>query len=1207
MKEFIHLHLHTQYSLLDGAIKIKDLAKKASQSGFKAVAITDHGNLFGSYEFYKEMKANGLKPLIGMESYFTTGSMKDKKGKGSEDNITDKYNHHLILIAKDDEGFKNLMELSSLAFKEGFYYKPRIDYETLATRSKGLIALTACLKGVPTYYASRDEIEKAKEWIIKFKDIFRDDLYLEIQENDLREQERANINLIELAKKLGVKLIATNDCHYLNKEDKKVHNTLLAIQMKKTLEEIENTSHYGDVYFALPDEMYKKFEGKFDGWERALLNTLEVAEKVSDTISFFEDKSYKFPSFSIDIEPKDYIRELAKNGLKKRFDREEIKIKDENTIKLYEERLNYELDVISKMGFDSYFLIVQDFINYAKQNDIPVGPGRGSAAGSLVAYALGITDVDPIKHGLLFERFLNPERISMPDIDVDFCMDKRDKVIEYVKQKYGEESVAQIITYNTMKARQTLRDVARVMGIPYSEADKIAKLIPQGNVQGTWLSLEEMYITPLEELKEKYVGRPDIEDNVLKFRKLCEENKQIKDLVDIALKLEGLTRHTSLHAAGIVIAPKPIHEIVPLFADKNDVATQFDMVRLEELGLIKMDFLGLKTLTELKAMKDLVKERRGIDIDFLKLDIEDKDVYEFLAQGNTVGVFQLESKGMRELIKRLKPDSFNDIVAALALYRPGPLKSGMVEKYINRKHKRENVEYTFEELEPILKETYGLIVYQEQIMFISNVLAGFTMGEADQLRKAIGKKKADLMAKIKSDFIERSVERGYNKEKVEKLWEEIEEFASYSFNKSHSVAYAYLSFWTAYIKKNFKEEFYTVKLSTENSDKKFINLIKDAKTNGVDILPPSINKSMVDFYIEDKTNKIRFGLSRIKGVGEDTARHIVSVRGSKDFKSFQEFLQKVDSRKVNKKVIEALAKAGAFDEFEEREKFLFKLLIKKSDIAMLSQKSLFGKSSQYPPQLEQISQESQSTALLTTSDTEKQEKIDVLKLEKEVLGFYISSHPLDKYSWLFKGTNISSSNKSRAIIKFDEIEDFEDQDLDLKDRETTLIGVVSDLQIKKTKNGSYMAIFNLIDKTGIIEVVVFPDRFDKISSFIKDDIVVIVKGSLDEDLENESLKVIANEIQNIDSYLKSFDKLIIKLSYEDAKNGKMPKLKEILQNYSSTKSLIEGSGYAPDIILEIDSDKFYCSIQVSYDIKPILSEELLKTITENLNLELSLS
>ena len=1161
-REFVHLHLHTQYSLLDGAIKIGDLVKKAKEYGYTAVGVSDHGNLFGSFQFYKSLKAEGIKPIIGMEAYFTTGSRFDRKTKGSEDNITDKYNHHLILIAKDDRGLRNLFKLSTLAYKEGFYYKPRIDYELLEKYGEGLIALTACLKGVPTYYASINETQKAEEWVKRFKDIFGDDLYLELQSNELEEQKVANSNLIKIAKKYGVKLIATNDSHYLNPEDREAHSVLMAIQMKKTVHELTQGSFRcanDGLHFAPPEEVWRKFEGRFDGWESALLNTLEVAEKVADSFSMFESSSYLLPEYQVpnDTTLEEHLRELAIRGLRQRIAKGQAR----NT-KEYWDRLEYELEVINRMGFAGYFLIVQDFINWAKNNSVPVGPGRGSAAGSLVAYAIGITDVDPIRHGLLFERFLNPERVSMPDIDVDFCQDNRDRVIEYVKEKYGRENVAQIITYNVMKAKQTLRDVARALGLPYSTADQLAKLIPQGDVQGTWLSLEEMYETPLEVLKEHYgAHRGDIEDNVSKFRRLCRENPDIDKLVRIALKLEGLTRHTSLHAAGVVIAPKPLSELIPLYYDRDGaVATQYDMTKLEELGLLKMDFLGLKTLTELKAIRDLVRDRHGVDVDFLKLPMDDRKVFELLQEGNTTGVFQLESRGMKELLKRLKPDSFEDIVAVLALYRPGPLKSGLVDRYINRKHGKEPVEYPFPELEEVLKETYGVIVYQEQVMKMSQILAGFTPGEADTLRKAIGKKKKDLMEKMREKFIEGSVQRGYPRDKITKLWEDIEKFASYSFNKSHSVAYGYISYWTAYMKAHYPAEFFAVKLTTEKNDNKFINLIKDAKIMGFRILPADVNKSNIGFKIEGD-REIRFGIGRIKGVGEEAARAVVQARKSTPFRGLQDFVARVDGRKVNKKVIEALIKAGAFDfTGTRRDELLERVSSSGKNVSSLAQNNLFGGSP-------------------------KKKKLDVndlLKMEKEVIGFYISGHPLDKYEKLLRG-------------KFTPVEELENLE---RGSEVTLAGAVSGLQVKKTKNGSYMAIFNLIDKSGIVEVILFPDIYEEFREKLKEDGVVVLSGTLDEDIDTESLKVLCREVSLPEEVAKNGEGYLrLRIRKEDTMNGKLLKIKEILDRFADPEGV--------QLILEVHGKDFRAILKAPPDYRINPSTELLNLLTERLKVGVS--
>ncbi|MBX0312898.1 MAG: DNA polymerase III subunit alpha, partial [Sulfurihydrogenibium sp.] len=759
--------------------------------GYKAVGLTDHGNIFGAVEFYEEMRKVGVKPLIGMESYFTNNRF-EKKGEGSDDILTDK-NYHLILFAKDKTGFKNLMKLSSIAYTEGFYYKPRIDWELLEKYHEGLICQTACLKGFVPNLLAQGKYEEAKKYAKRLKDIFGEDLYFEIQVNGLEEQNIANEGIIRLAKELGVKVVGTNDSHYLNPEDHTAHDVVKALQMKKTLKELYSEGkafRVKGLHFTRPEEMYEKFKG----YEEYLKNTMEIAEKCNLEIDTAETRGYLFPKFETPegMTPAQYFEKLAREGLEKRL--ESMKDLTPEKLKEYRERLDYEIKVINQMGFAEYFLIVQDFINYAKKNGIPVGPGRGSAGGSLVAYCLRITEVDPLKHGLLFERFLNPDRISMPDIDVDFCMERREKVIDYVKQKYGEDSVAQIITFNFMKSKMVIRDVARTLGFPYQEADKIAKMILPGPIQGSTLTIDE-----------NLEAHPD-------FKKLYETDEKVRELLDLARKLEGSARHTGIHAAGIVIAPGPLDEYVPVYRDKDgNRATQFEMKTLEQLGLVKMDFLGLKTLTELDYMKKLIKERHGVDVDYNSLPFDDENVFKLLQSGRTTGVFQLESKGMQDLLVRLKPSNLDEIIAILALFRPGPLMSGMVDEYIERKHGRKPIEYPFEEVKDILKETYGLIVYQEQIMFMSNILSGFTMAEADTLRKAIGKKNPEVMAKMKDRFINGAVERGFSREKIEKLWDDIEKFASYSFNKSHSTAYAYLTYWTAWVKTYYPEEFFAVK------------------------------------------------------------------------------------------------------------------------------------------------------------------------------------------------------------------------------------------------------------------------------------------------------------------------------------------------------------------------------------------------------------
>ncbi|RUM48221.1 MAG: DNA polymerase III subunit alpha [Hydrogenothermus sp.] len=1160
-KDFTHLHLHSHYSMLDGMIKIPELAQKAKEYGYKAVALTDHGNIFGAIEFYQEMKKVGVKPIIGMEAYFTNNRF-EKKGEGSDSILADK-NYHLILHAKDKTGFKNLMKLSSLAYTEGFYYKPRIDWELLEKYHEGLICQTACLKGFIPHLLSKGKFDEAYEYGKRLKDIFGDDLYFEIQLNGLEEQDIANKGIFELAKKLGVKIVATNDSHYLNEEDAEAHDVIKALQMKMTLKELKEKGRAFKVrglHFTRPEEMYEKFKG----YEEALINTMEIAEKCNVEIDTAETRGYLFPKYQIPgldreatyEEKVEYFEKLAWEGLEKRL--EKMKDLSPEKHREYKERLEYEINVIKQMGFPEYFLIVQDFINHAKQNGIPVGPGRGSAAGSLVAYTLGITDVDPLQHGLIFERFLNPDRISMPDIDVDFCQENRPKIIEYVKNKYGENAVAQIITYNFMKSKMVIRDVARTLGFSYTEADKIAKMILPGPVQGSTLTIEE-----------------NLEANP-EFRKLYETDERVKKLIDLARKLEGSARHTGIHAAGVVIAPGPLDEYVPVYVDKDGTkATQFDMATLEMLGLVKMDFLGLKTLTELDYMRKLVKERHGVELNFLDLGFDDPNVYKLLQSGKTTGVFQLESKGMQNLLTRLKPDKFDEIIAILALFRPGPLMSGMVDEYIDRKHGRKPIEYPFEEVKDVLKETYGLIVYQEQIMFMANILSGFTMAEADTLRKAIGKKKADVMAKMKDRFINGAVERGFDKEKITKLWEDIEKFASYSFNKSHSTAYAYLTYWTAYIKTYYPEEFFAVKLTTEGNDDKFLNLLLDMEDFGIKLLPPDVNKSKAEFYIEDK-GKIRFGLARIKNVGESSAKAIVKEREKNgEYQDIFDISERLDSKNLNKRVLEALIKAGAFD-FAEVDRGVMLASIDKAlssgqkhrESREKGQTSLFGLLSQTQP-----------TAVQTVSyeNAEKLSEKQKLAFEKEVLGFYISGHPLEAYKK-------ELANRVQTISSLIELSTGD---------KAKVAGVISNIKRKKTRNGATMAVFQLQDETGIIDVRAFPEKMED-PSILEEDRIVIIEGSVDINEEQETVSMNAINIIPIEYINEEVRAVRFRLTKSDVENGLAEKIRELCLKYKGDK----------EVILEIyDKGNFWCEIMAHSNYNVNICDEFKQELSKLLSQE----
>ncbi|HIE59879.1 MAG TPA: DNA polymerase III subunit alpha [Persephonella sp.] len=1160
-KDFTHLHLHSHYSLLDGMIKIPELAQKAKEYGYKAVALTDHGNIFGAIEFYQEMKKVGVKPIIGMEAYFTNNRF-EKKGEGSDSILADK-NYHLILHAKDKTGFENLMKLSSLAYTEGFYYKPRIDWELLEKYHEGLICQTACLKGFIPHLLSKGKFDEAFEYGKRLKDIFGDDLYFEIQLNGLEEQDIANKGIFELAKKLGVKVVATNDSHYLNKEDAEAHDVIKALQMKMTLKDLKEKGRAFKVrglHFTRPEEMYEKFKG----YEEALINTMEIAEKCNVEIDTAETRGYLFPKYQIPgldreatyEEKVKYFEKLAWEGLEKRL--EKIKDLSPEKHREYKERLEYEINVIKQMGFPEYFLIVQDFINHAKQNGIPVGPGRGSAAGSLVAYTLGITDVDPLQHGLIFERFLNPDRISMPDIDVDFCQENRPKIIEYVKNKYGENAVAQIITYNFMKSKMVIRDVARTLGFSYTEADKIAKMILPGPVQGSTLTIEE-----------------NLEANP-EFRKLYETDERVKKLIDLAKKLEGSARHTGIHAAGVVIAPGPLDEYVPVYVDKDGTkATQFDMATLEMLGLVKMDFLGLKTLTELDYMRKLVKERHKVKLNFLDLGFDDPNVYKLLQSGKTTGVFQLESKGMQNLLTRLKPDKFDEIIAILALFRPGPLMSGMVDEYIDRKHGRKPIEYPFEEVKDVLKETYGLIVYQEQIMFMANILSGFTMAEADTLRKAIGKKKADVMAKMKDRFINGAVEKGFDKEKIIKLWEDIEKFASYSFNKSHSTAYAYLTYWTAYIKTYYPEEFFAVKLTTEGNDDKFLNLLLDMEDFGIKLLPPDVNKSKAEFYIEDK-GKIRFGLARIKNVGESSAKAIVKEREKNgEYQDIFDISERLDSKNLNKRVLEALIKAGAFD-FTEVDRGVMLASIDKAlssgqklrESREKGQNSLFGLLAQTQPAAVQT---------VSYENAEKLSEKQKLSFEKEVLGFYISGHPLEAYKK-------ELANRVQTISSLIELSTGD---------KAKVAGVISNIKRKKTRNGATMAIFQLQDETGIIDVRAFPEKMED-PSILEEDKIVILEGSVDINEEQETVSMNAINIIPIEYINEEVKAVRFRLTKSDVENKVAEKIRELCLKYKGDK----------EVILEIyEKGNFWCEIVAHSKYNVNICDDFKQELSKLLNQE----
>ncbi|WP_163327674.1 DNA polymerase III subunit alpha [Desulfurobacterium thermolithotrophum] len=1130
--DFVHLHLHSQYSLLDGAIKIKDLVKKAKEYDMPAVAVTDHGNMYASYELYKECTAEGIKPIIGQEFYIAKGSRFDRK-KGNEG---EKGSYHLVLLAKNETGLKNLMKLSSIAFLEGFYYKPRIDKEVLEKYSEGLIALSACIQGeIPVLYLQGKE-EEARNVAKWYKELFGDDFYLEIQYHGMKEQEKANQFLIKLSKELDIDLVATNDAHYLEKEDWEAHDVLLCLQTGKKLSD-ENRLRFPskEFYFKDANEMLELFKEV----PHAVFNTLKVAEKIDVKI---KNTGYLLPKYDVppDYTYESYLRELAEKGLERRF--KELGITNGEIKQKYYQRLQHELKIISDMGFPGYFLIVWDFINWAKKNDIPVGPGRGSAAGSLVAYAIGITDIDPLRFNLLFERFLNPERVTMPDIDVDICQEGRDRVIQYVRDKYGEDKVCQIITFGTMKTKMVVRDVGRVLGIPPKEVDKFAKLIPND----------------AKSIEDAIERAPEIKE-------LAQENETITKLLKIASKLQGLARQTGVHAAGVVIAPDTLTKYIPLAKSKDgDITTQYDMGQIESLGLLKMDFLGLKTLTIIDKTIKLIKERHGIEIDTRKIPLDDEKTFKLLQEGNTVGVFQLESQGMRNLMRRLKPSVFEDIIALVALYRPGPLNSGMAESYIRRKHGLEPVDYIFPELEPYLKETYGLFIYQEQIMQIANVLAGYSLGEADILRRAMGKKKKDVMEEQRNIFITRAVERGYPREKVEKLFDDIAKFAEYGFNKSHSAAYGFLAYVTAYLKAHYPKELMTTMLSIDyDKTDEIVKLIKDCRENGIPVFPPDVNKSDALFSIEGKG--IRFGLAGIKGVGEKAAQHIVKIRKeSGEFKDLYDFCERVDLKQVNRKVVESLIKAGAFDSTGISRAANLEALDKAMSVAQSFQKT-------------------KSKGLMNLFDNETKivnkefpkvrEWPDRIKLEyeRQAIGFYLSGHPLLEY---------------KDIVQFSF--DLTSEKDSWKDgQEVKLAGAITEVTTKRTQRGDLWATVEISDLEGTVSILVFPNLYREKMEQITEGNVVVIEGSVRE--EEESKTIIAKDILPLnDEIVKDIRNITIKIYDEEIKDEFLYKLKEFIEK--------NRNGKGKPVIIEAKLKDCFVKLQLHPDYSLPIEPEVLKEL-----------
>jgi len=1104
---FVHLHVHTEYSLLDGACRISELVAQAKKHKMPALAITDHGVMYGAIQFYKEAIRQGVKPIIGCEMYVAHQSRLDRSTQRKETP------HHLILLVKNNEGYKNLIKLVTSSYSEGFYYKPRIDKEILREHSSGLIALSACLKGEIPQCILQKNIKKAKEVTLDFLDIFgEDNFYLELQKNGIPEQEIVNENLIEISQELSIPLVATNDIHYINKEDARAHEILLCIQTATNLSDPKRLKFSTDAfYFNSPEEMNENFSKV----PQALENTIRIAEKCNLEIDF---RHAQLPEFKVPPEHNinTYLKELCYKGLKERY--------SEITKKL-EERLEYELSVIKKMEFEPYFLIVWDFVRYAKEKGIMVGPGRGSAAGSLVAYCLNITNIDPIAYGLLFERFLNPERISMPDFDIDFCYERREEVIEYVSKKYGNDKVAQIITFGTMAARAAIRDVGRALGIPYARVDTIAKMIP-------W----EPNITIEKALKMES-----------RIKELMKGDKDIKKLIETASSLEGLARHASTHAAGIVLSRKPLTDYIPLQKTaEGETCTQYAMAELEELGLLKMDFLGLRTLTVISNALKIIKHTRGEEVDINEIPLDDKKVYKMLSKGNCAGIFQLESEGMRDLVKRLKPENMEDITALLALYRPGPLGSGMIEDFINRKKGIIEIKYAHPRLEPILKETYGVIVYQEQVMKIASELAGFTLGQADILRKAMGKKQKGVMEKQRELFIKGAQKNNIKKNTAAEISDLIAYFAGYGFNKSHSVSYAFISYQTAYLKTHYTVEYMASLLtSIMGNNEKVALYIKECRNTNIEILPPDINQSLVNFTVVGG-KAIRFGLAAVKNVGEKAIKSIIEERKrNSNFISLLDFCQRVDLRVVNKRVIESLIKCGALDSIGARRSQLLAVL----DVSLKSgqeyQKSKRNGQTSIFDLFEKNNSDKGSVNFQDKlPDISEFSKNELLAMEKEMLGLYISYHPLNDYKERLKKIVTSTSI---------ELANFSDRS------RVVLAGVINNLKRKSTKNGNLMAFITLEDLEGTVEIIAFPKVYEKCKETIKKDEIIIVEGRLD--VAEGKTKVIAEKITFLKEYIKN--------------KKPAPKTKE--KNYNFSKKLhleIIAGKNEPDLLKKL-KELFY--------------------------------
>ncbi|HPC03437.1 MAG TPA: DNA polymerase III subunit alpha [Syntrophales bacterium] len=1054
---FVHLHLHSQYSLLDGAIRIDELLQAAREFKMPAVAVTDHGNVYGAVEFYQKAYKYGVKPIIGCELYVAPGSRTDKE-QGREEEIA----HHLTALVKNAEGYRNLTKLTSTAFLEGFYYRPRVDKELLRLHTGGLIVLSACLQGEIPWRLRRGDREGAKRAALEYRDMVGpENFFLEIMENGLQEQTEVNRELIALGKELEIPLVATNDCHYLRRKDAEAHEILLCIQTGKTIEDPGRMRFQTDeFYFKSPEEM----EAQFHYCPEALENAVRIAERCNFSFKF--DENY-LPRFELDREftADAYLARLAREGLERILD-PLVREKGPEVREVYEKRLQSELEIIRDMGFPGYFLIVSDFVNYAKKEGIPVGPGRGSAAGSLVAYALGITSIDPIRYALFFERFLNPSRKSMPDIDIDFDMEGRESVIRYVQEKYGHDHVAQIITFGKMQARAVVRDVGRALNMSYGEVDRIAKMIP-GTLN---------------------IKLQDAIDGEVRLREERDKDPRVKKLLDLSLTLEGLTRHASTHAAGVVISDRPLVERVPLCRTTGgDVMTQYSMNDLQSVGLTKFDFLGLRTLTIIRKTLDFIREGRGTEIDMAALPLKDEKTYHLLCRGQTDGVFQLESSGMKDILVNMRPDCLEDVIALISLYRPGPMN--MVPDFIARKQGRKEIVYDHPALADVLEETYGVILYQEQVMQIASRVGNYTLAEADTLRRLMSKKKPEEMEKEKPHFLEGARKNGISAEAAERIWGQMETFAGYGFNKSHGTAYAVISYQTAYLKAHYPVEFMAALLTSEKNNRdNIIKYIASCREMGIEVLPPGINESDRDFSVHG--DRIRFGMTAVKNVGEGAVDAILEARDEGPFTSFYDFCCRLDFRRVNRKVLESLIKCGAFDGLERNRARLFEGCER---VVETVQRRLRAKASRQMSLFDLGPETAEPEPEIP--DVPPWDSRSQLLFEKEMLGFYVTGHPMDRFGDRYRV--LADCDSEGLAGRPDE-------------SDVALAGIVSHIRQVSTKKKETMAYATMEDRKGNFTVIVFPELFRKSVDLLQGDDPLLVSGTVD--ASEESVKVKATEI-----------------------------------------------------------------------------------------------